>query len=75
MFLHRDIYYIDPAYFKSQHVVDKIVDDLAYTIGVDRAALNIVSSSWACEIQAGICSHSIGSSGERTGDWIIYFET
>ncbi|KAJ5913222.1 Winged helix-turn-helix transcription repressor DNA-binding [Penicillium tannophilum] len=37
----RDIYYIDPAYFKSQHVVDKIVDDLAYTIGVDRAALNI----------------------------------
>ncbi|KAJ5536575.1 Winged helix-turn-helix transcription repressor DNA-binding [Penicillium frequentans] len=36
-----DIYYIDPAYFRSQHVVDKIVDDLAYTIGVDRAALNI----------------------------------
>ncbi|KAJ5785973.1 Winged helix-turn-helix transcription repressor DNA-binding [Penicillium pulvis] len=37
----RDIYYTDPAYFRSQHVVDRIVDDLAYTIGVDRAALNI----------------------------------
>ncbi|KAJ6022091.1 Winged helix-turn-helix transcription repressor DNA-binding [Penicillium herquei] len=37
----RDIYYIDPAYFKSQNVVDNIVDDLAYTIGVERAALNV----------------------------------
>ena len=41
--LLRDIYYIDPAYFRSQDVVDSIVDDLAYTIGVDRAALNVVS--------------------------------
>ncbi|KAJ5723714.1 hypothetical protein N7488_001749 [Penicillium malachiteum] len=37
----RDIYYIDPAYFKSQNVVDTIIDDLAYTIGVERAALNV----------------------------------
>ncbi|KAJ5672696.1 Winged helix-turn-helix transcription repressor DNA-binding [Penicillium longicatenatum] len=37
----RDIYYINPAYFRSQHVVDSIVDDLAYTIGVDRTALNV----------------------------------
>ncbi|KAJ5947511.1 hypothetical protein N7466_000526 [Penicillium verhagenii] len=37
----RDIFYIDPAYFKSQHIVDRIVDDLAYTIGVDRMALNV----------------------------------
>lgn len=38
----RDIYYTDPAYFKSQSIVDKIVDDLAYTIGVERTALNVV---------------------------------
>lgn len=39
----RDIYYIDPAYFRSQTTVDTVIDDLAYTIGVDRAALNVVS--------------------------------
>ncbi|KAJ5759843.1 Winged helix-turn-helix transcription repressor DNA-binding [Penicillium odoratum] len=37
----RDIFYIDPAYFRSQNVVDRIVDGLAYTIGVDRMALNV----------------------------------
>ncbi|KAJ5709013.1 Winged helix-turn-helix transcription repressor DNA-binding [Penicillium malachiteum] len=29
------------SYFKSQNVVDTVVDDLAYTIGVERAALNV----------------------------------
>lgn len=38
----RDIYYIDPEYFRSQTIVDGVIDDLAYTIGVDRAALNVV---------------------------------
>ncbi|OQD72816.1 hypothetical protein PENDEC_c019G03401 [Penicillium decumbens] len=37
----RDIYYIDPAYFRSQDTVDTVIDDLAYTIGVDRGALNV----------------------------------
>jgi DNA topoisomerase VI subunit A len=41
--LLRDIYYIDPEFFRAQYIVDGIVDDLAYTIGVDRAALNVVS--------------------------------
>ena len=41
--LPRDIYYIDPVYFRSQGTVNGVVDDLAYTIGVDRAALNVVS--------------------------------
>lgn len=40
--LGRDIYYIDPAYFKSQSTIDSIIDDIAYTIGVDRVALNVV---------------------------------
>lgn len=39
----RDIYYIDPAYFRSQDTVDTVIDELAYTIGVDRGALNVVS--------------------------------
>lgn len=38
----RDIYYSDPIYFGSQRVVDTLVDDIAYTIGVDRAALHVV---------------------------------
>ncbi|KAJ5191493.1 uncharacterized protein N7498_010478 [Penicillium cinerascens] len=37
----RDIYYIDPAYFRSQDTVDTVIDELAYTIGVDRGALNV----------------------------------
>lgn len=41
----RDIYYIDPAYFRSQNTVNGVIDDLACTIGVDRAAMNIVSPS------------------------------
>ena len=39
---NRDIYYNDPACFGSQRVVDMVVDDIAHTIGVDRAALNVV---------------------------------
>lgn len=41
----RDIYYSDPICFGSQRVVDLAVDDIAYTIGVDRAALNVVGLS------------------------------
>lgn len=40
----RDIYYSDPIYFGSQRVVDTLVDDIAYTIGVSRAALHVVCS-------------------------------
>lgn len=39
----RDIYYIDPEYFRSQDTVDAVIDELAYTIGVGRGALNVVS--------------------------------
>ncbi|KAJ9265472.1 hypothetical protein DTO212C5_6665 [Paecilomyces variotii] len=41
----RDIYYSDPIYFGSQRVVDTLVDDIAYTIGVDRAALHVTAAS------------------------------
>ncbi|KAL8681364.1 MAG: hypothetical protein Q9186_002507 [Xanthomendoza sp. 1 TL-2023] len=39
----RYIYYKDPELFKSQRVVDRYVDILSYTFGVQRAALNVVS--------------------------------
>lgn len=41
---HRSIYYDNPDLFGTQQVVDSIVDDIAYTIGVDRAALHVVRS-------------------------------
>ncbi|EEP78946.1 conserved hypothetical protein [Uncinocarpus reesii 1704] len=37
----RDIYYLDPAYFGSQRLVDTYIDDIAYTIGVGRPALHV----------------------------------
>ncbi|QKX61150.1 uncharacterized protein TRUGW13939_08297 [Talaromyces rugulosus] len=39
----RSIYYDNPDLFGTQQVVDSIVDDIAYTIGVDRSALHITS--------------------------------
>ncbi|KAJ5512713.1 Winged helix-turn-helix transcription repressor DNA-binding [Penicillium fimorum] len=41
----RDIYYIDPDFFRLQSIVDRIVDDLAYTIGVNRTALNVEAAA------------------------------
>ncbi|KAL9596495.1 MAG: hypothetical protein Q9219_005756 [cf. Caloplaca sp. 3 TL-2023] len=37
----RNIYYKDPDLFTSQTVVDRYVDILAYTLGVERAVLNV----------------------------------
>lgn len=39
----RNIYYKDPTLFKKQAVVDRYVDILAFTFGVQRAHLNVVS--------------------------------
>ncbi|BAE61625.1 unnamed protein product [Aspergillus oryzae RIB40] len=44
----------DPACFGTQRIVDTIVDDLAYTIGVDRSALNVEAA--AKGLVAGYCS-------------------
>ena len=40
----RYIYYQDPALFKTQRVVDRYVDILAYTFEVPRTALNVVGA-------------------------------
>lgn len=36
------MFYRDPELFIKQSVVDRYVDDLAYTLGVERDALNVV---------------------------------
>lgn len=36
------MFYRDPELFMKQAVVDRYVDDLAYTLGVERDALNVV---------------------------------
>jgi meiotic recombination protein SPO11 len=38
----RDIFYQDPLFFGSQEIVDRCIDDIAHTIGVDRRALHVV---------------------------------
>lgn len=40
---HRAIYYQNPDLFGSQKYVDGLVDEIAFTFGVGRNALNIVS--------------------------------
>ncbi|KAE8375914.1 Spo11/DNA topoisomerase VI subunit A [Aspergillus bertholletiae] len=50
----RDIYYSDPACFGTQKIVDTIIDDLAYTVGVDRSALNVEAA--AKGLVTGYCS-------------------
>ena len=43
---NRNIFYQDPKLFKSQAVVDRYVDILAYTFGLRRADLNVVSRAF-----------------------------
>ncbi|KAL8975266.1 MAG: hypothetical protein Q9197_000522 [Variospora fuerteventurae] len=42
---YRNIYYKDPELFQSQKVVDRYVDILAYTFGIQRAALNVTAAA------------------------------
>ena len=39
----RDIFYKDQALFKKQDNVDRAVDDIAFSFGVPRSSLNVVS--------------------------------
>lgn len=39
--MSRDVYYRDPALFANQTYVDRYVDDIAFTFGLSRAALNV----------------------------------
>ncbi|KAJ3537833.1 hypothetical protein NM688_g6615 [Phlebia brevispora] len=50
----RDIYYKDVHLFGAQATVDKLVDDIAATIGVDRADLHVRASSKGLFCGAGL---------------------
>ncbi|SZF00009.1 unnamed protein product [Blumeria hordei] len=41
----RDIYYREPELFKRQSIVDRYIDEIAYTFGVERLALNVVAAA------------------------------
>ncbi|KFY71813.1 hypothetical protein V499_08004, partial [Pseudogymnoascus sp. VKM F-103] len=41
----RDIYYRDPDLFIKQAIVDRYIDDLAFTLSIPRNALNIVATA------------------------------
>ncbi|RFU30717.1 hypothetical protein B7463_g5621, partial [Scytalidium lignicola] len=41
----RDIYYRDPELFIKQSIVDRYVDDLAFTLGINRDSLNVVAAA------------------------------
>ncbi|RKF78682.1 Meiotic recombination protein SPO11 [Golovinomyces cichoracearum] len=44
-FLNRDVYYKEPELFKHQSVVDRYLNDIAFTFGVERDALNVVAAA------------------------------
>ncbi|KAF8425556.1 Spo11/DNA topoisomerase VI subunit A [Tirmania nivea] len=48
----RDIYYKDVKLFRKQSVVDNIIDDIAYTFGVERGKLNVVAAA-----KGLVCGH------------------
>ncbi|KAI1751559.1 Spo11/DNA topoisomerase VI subunit A [Xylaria castorea] len=56
----RAIYYQNPELFGSQQYVDELVDDIAFTFGLGRDALNIVAASKG--LVAGAISVTISSS-------------
>ncbi|KAK4565817.1 endodeoxyribonuclease [Recurvomyces mirabilis] len=67
----RDIYYRDPALFGNQRHVDRYVDDIAFTFGVPRSALNV--TAMAKGLVAGAVSFSrrdgstVTTSADREG--------
>ncbi|CRG87269.1 meiotic recombination protein SPO11 [Talaromyces islandicus] len=68
----RSIYYDNPDLFGTQRVVDSIVDDIAYTIGVDRAALHVTSVGKGLTAGVGrFTTKSEFSFDTSTGDVLI----
>ncbi|KAN0091017.1 Spo11/DNA topoisomerase VI subunit A [Tylopilus felleus] len=53
----RDLFYKDVPLFKSQRTVDKLVDDLAATLNLDRAHLNIRATSKGLVCGSGLIIH------------------
>lgn len=62
----RDMYYRDPELFKMQLVVDRYVDNIAYTLGIERHALNVVGRLALDSLLSFSCCSQVCSS-QRIG--------
>jgi hypothetical protein len=68
----RDLYYRDVRLFRNQTVVDRIVDDLAATISVNRSSLNVRATSKGLFCGSGITLTLNGDHCLRAGDREVY---
>ena len=62
----RNMYYKDPLLFKKQAVVDRYVDILAYTFGMQRSDLNIVG-----RIEKGLIASSNSERRRQQKVWSL----
>lgn len=69
---NREIYYRTPSLFLTQAVVDRYVDDLAFTFGVSRSALNVVSSLFMLTFSLLIVGQIAAAKGLATGAFSIH---
>lgn len=71
--MRRDIYYKHPALFGSQLVVDRIVDDIAYSFDVTRATLNVVDDRKRSPRPLPTIIDTVSDCGcQRIGRWTNY---
>ncbi|KAF8135570.1 Spo11/DNA topoisomerase VI subunit A [Boletus edulis] len=64
----RDLFYQDVTLFRSQKTVDKLVDDLAATLELDRADLNIRATSKGLVCGSGLVIHLLDGEALRVND-------
>ncbi|KAI9572046.1 DNA topoisomerase IV alpha subunit [Boletus coccyginus] len=64
----RDLFYKDVALFRSQKTVDKLVDDLAATLELNRADLNIRATSKGLVCGSGLIIHLLDGQVLRVND-------
>ncbi|KAF5348657.1 hypothetical protein D9758_006787 [Tetrapyrgos nigripes] len=64
----RDIYYKDVQLFKTQKVVDTLVDDIAATLQVDRSNLNVRATSKGTFCGSGLTIHLLTGEMIRGND-------
>ncbi|KAL9580489.1 MAG: hypothetical protein Q9212_004468 [Teloschistes hypoglaucus] len=63
----RNIYYKDPELFKSQKVVDRYVDILSYTFGIQRQALNVTATAKGLVAGTFTIAYHDGATCSRNG--------
>ncbi|KAG6372419.1 Spo11/DNA topoisomerase VI subunit A, partial [Boletus reticuloceps] len=64
----RDLFYKDVTLFRSQRTVDKLVDDLAATLELDRADLNIRATSKGLVCGSGLVIYLLDGEALRIND-------